>query len=165
MEGIVQSKVLDKENYFSAFLPLSAEKPEEVSAKPTQDKIYDEKKVLRVLVVDDNEESVQTLAWAVEIFGHKVAIARNGVSALQQGYNFLPQVVLLDIGMPGINGYEVCQSLKRIPELENTLFIAQTGWDQKQHQQLSYEAGFDYHLVKPVDLKVLAELIATRMKE
>ncbi|MDB5490781.1 MAG: sensor signal transduction histidine kinase [Micavibrio sp.] len=114
---------------------------------------------LRVLVVDDNAESAQTLGWAIELSGHEVKIETSSEKALSLARDFVPQIVLLDIGMPGMNGYELCAAMKQIPGLEQAVFIAQTGWGQEKHRQLSKDAGFDHHLVKPIDNSSLQNLV------
>lgn len=118
-----------------------------------------DKRVLRVMVVDDNEASAQTLGWAIELGGHEVKIETSGEKALLVAPDFMPQIVLLDIGMPGMSGYDLCRAMKKIPGMEQTIFIAQTGWGQEKHRQLSKEAGFDHHLVKPIDIHKLQDTI------
>lgn len=114
---------------------------------------------LRVLIVDDNHASAQTLGWAVELLNCSVATCHDGLQALEMAKMHKPHAVLLDIGMPGMNGYDICKEMKKMPELADTVFIAQTGWGQQEHRVRSKEAGFDYHLVKPVDIKVLGEIL------
>lgn len=96
--------------------------------------------------------------------GHTAQIALDGYTAIDMAKTFLPNVVLLDIGLPGMNGYEICQAMKKQPSLKHTIFIAQTGWGQKEHRERTKEVGFDYHLVKPVDIKAL-ENILIRLSE
>jgi len=117
--------------------------------------------LLRVLVVDDNLEAATTLGWMLEMLGHKVRLAYSGRHALETAKSFLPHAVLLDIGMPGMNGYEVCQVMKQSPELRKTAFIAQTGWDPKENKDMSKEAGFDHYLVKPIDSDALQKVLST----
>lgn len=116
-------------------------------------------KTLRVLIVDDNAASAQTVGWMVELLGFEAKTATSGRSALDIALPYRPHVVLLDIGIPDINGFEICRALRKIPELCDTLFIAQTGWSQDEHRRLSREAGFHHHLVKPIDIKVLEDLL------
>lgn len=119
------------------------------------------KSALRVLVVDDSHASAQTMGWMIELLGYDVRLAHDGQSAIETAKDFLPQVVLLDIGLPGKNGYEVCAQMKTLPELQKTLFIAQTGWGQDEHRRRSQEAGFQHHLVKPVSIQTLEPLLAS----
>lgn len=117
--------------------------------------------LLRVLVVDDNLETAKTLGWMIEMLGHKVRLAYSGRHAMEIAKTFLPHAVLLDIGMPGMNGYEVCQIMKQSPELRKTAFIAQTGWDPKENKAMSKEAGFDHYLVKPIDSDALQKVFSS----
>jgi signal transduction histidine kinase/DNA-binding response OmpR family regulator len=119
-------------------------------------------KTLRVLVVDDNEASAKTMGWMMEMLGHQVRLAHDGPTAITLANSYKPDVVLLDIGLPGMNGYEVCMALKQEPSCQNTIFIAQTGWGQKEHRDRSRQAGFDHHLVKPVDLETLKDIVTLR---
>lgn len=113
----------------------------------------------RILVVDDNENCAQTMMWIMEMLGHTAVIALDGESAITLAKTFRPDVVLLDIGLPGMNGYEICEAMKREPLLQEALFIAQTGWGQKEHRERSKKAGFHYHLVKPVDITRLKNIL------
>lgn len=114
---------------------------------------------LNILIVDDNEASAKTLGWMMELLEHNVKLAHDGGNAIELAKSFAPDVVLLDIGLPGMNGYEVCSAMRMLPALEHTVFIAQTGWGQNEHRQRSKEAGFHYHLVKPIDMDELQKLI------
>jgi PAS domain S-box-containing protein len=113
---------------------------------------------LRVLVVDDNHASAQTLGWMAEMLGHEVQLAHDSISALNMAKSFLPEVILLDIGLPGMSGYEVCKKMREEPLLQHSLIVAQTGWGQQEHRQRSKEAGFDQHMVKPVKIDDLEKL-------
>lgn len=115
---------------------------------------------LKVLVVDDNAASAQTTAWMLEALGHKPTIAYDGMQALSAAREVKPDAVLLDIGLPQLSGYDVCRMLRQDPLFEKTLIVAQTGWGQERDREKSREAGFDHHLVKPVDLKEFASLLA-----
>ncbi|MDP9128685.1 MAG: response regulator, partial [Pseudomonadota bacterium] len=83
----------------------------------------------------------------------------DGTTALKAAQSFRPHVVFLDIGLPGMNGYEVCEAMRRDTGLNRTVIIAQTGWGQKEHLERSKKAGFDHHLIKPVDIKHLEKLL------
>ena len=113
----------------------------------------------RILVVDDNENCAKIMMWTLEIFGHTVKMAATGSAAIELAKSFCPDVVLLDIGLPGMNGYEICQAMQKEPALQNTVFIAQTGWGQQEHKERTKNAGFDHHLVKPVDMNALAKIL------
>ena len=117
------------------------------------------KNALRVLVVDDNQASADTLHWTVELFGDDVKSCHDGKTALKLAADFKPDVVLLDIGMPGMDGLQVCQALRAMPELSHIKIIAQTGWGDDQMRLKTASAGFDLHLVKPVDPHVLEDML------
>jgi CheY-like chemotaxis protein len=113
----------------------------------------------KVLVVDDNHDAAETLALLLKLEGQDIRVSHDGAAALQAASDFRPEVVFLDIGMPGMNGYEVARRIRRFPGLENTVLIAMTGWGQEEDRRRSHEAGFDRHLVKPVEPAVLKELL------
>ena len=109
-------------------------------------------KNLRILVVDDNRDIAESLALLLEIDGHQVQTANNGLDALEIARTERPDVIMLDIGLPGMNGYSVAQAFRQSSELEQTLLIALTGYGQPEDRKKSRAAGFDEHLVKPVDI-------------
>ncbi len=113
----------------------------------------------RILVVDDNEGCAKMLMWTMEMLGHDAQFALSGQTAIELAKSFRPEIVLLDIGMPGMNGYETCEAMNKEPGLENTIFIAQTGWGQKEHQERSKKSGFHHHLVKPINIEALKNII------
>jgi CheY-like chemotaxis protein len=113
----------------------------------------------RILVVDDNRDQVESLAILLRLMGHEVRVAENGPQTLQAAAEFAPEVFLLDIGLPGLNGYEVARRIREQPKLRSALIIAQTGWGQEDDRRRSHEAGFDYHLVKPVSLDAIEKIL------
>ena len=115
----------------------------------------------RVLVVDDNHDAADTLGELLSTLGAEVRVVHSGASALEAAEEFQPEVVLLDIGMPDMDGYEVARRLRAKPSHAATLLIALTGWGQDQDRRHSRAAGFDHHIVKPPDLVRLIKLIAT----
>lgn len=115
--------------------------------------------IYRLLVVDDNENCAKVIMWGLEALGHTAQMATDGQTAIALAKSFIPDAVLLDIGLPGMNGYEICQAMRKEPSLSHTVFIAQTGWSLKEHKERSLKAGFDYHLVKPVDIEALKKLL------
>ena len=121
---------------------------------------------LRVLVVDDNADSAQSLALVLELAGHHAEVAADGEAGLGRAEALRPDVLLLDIGMPRMNGFDVCRRIRAQPWGAAVIMIAQTGWGQEEDRQRTREAGFDAHLVKPVDaarlLALIAELRAVR---
>jgi PAS domain S-box-containing protein len=115
----------------------------------------------RILVVDDNEDSADSLAMLLQLTGHEVFIAHDGHGALDAAEQHRPGVVLLDIGLPSLNGYDVCRRIRQQPWGKTMVLIALTGWGQDEDRRRSQEAGFDGHLVKPVDHTRLLTLLAT----
>jgi len=154
----VKSGGLGKGSRFSVFLPRSKMLLDGVKAL-TENKPVSNNENLRILVVDDNEESATTLTQLLELLGHQTECDFRGSNAVQKALQFKPQVILLDIGMPDLDGYEVCRQIKQHPELKHIFCIAQTGWGEKHHVQQARAAGFDEHLVKPVDIKKLTVIL------
>jgi CheY-like chemotaxis protein len=113
----------------------------------------------RVLVVDDNEDSAESLALLLRLGGHLVETAHDGEAALEVADRFQPDAILLDLGMPRLNGYEVCERIRMQPWGQSVLMIAQTGWGQAQDRARTLEAGFDAHLTKPIDPAVVQEML------
>lgn len=116
---------------------------------------------LKVLVVDDNEASAQTTGWMLELGGHMPEMAHNGAGALIAAERFGPEVILLDIGLPDMTGYALCRKFRENPRFKDALIIAQTGWGQDRDKQMAKDAGFDHHLLKPIDLNQLSTLLNT----
>ena len=116
----------------------------------------------RILLVDDLVEVAEDMASLLrEAFGHEVRTAHDGPSALQLAAEYRPELVLLDIGLPGMNGYELARRLRQQPGLGDVVLVALTGWGQEEDQRRSREAGFDAHLVKPVERSALTALLAS----
>ena len=113
----------------------------------------------RILVVDDNVDSTETMAMLLKLSGHEVDVAADGESALAAAKEFLPEIILLDVGLPGMHGYQVAERLRSLPENKNLVIVALTGYGQEQDRQRAMEAGFDYHFVKPVDFVKLESLV------
>lgn len=118
----------------------------------------------KILFIDDDPASGKVITWAMEGLGHQMRIATDGESALKIIDDYTPDIVVCDIVMPGLDGYQVCKVMKANPNLVNTLFIAQTGWDTPEREKLSKEAGFDHHLVKPVDVNALLQILFLSVK-
>ena len=115
--------------------------------------------VQRVLIVDDNEDAAETLAMVLELQGHQTRRACDGPSGLREAEAWRPDIVFLDIGMPGMSGYEVASRLRALPGWQHTLLVALTGWGTEQDRARSVAAGFDVHLTKPVDLLAVEALL------
>jgi signal transduction histidine kinase len=114
----------------------------------------------RVLVVDDNVDGAQSLANVLQIGGHEIRIAHSGPAALDAVCPFHPDVVFLDIGLPGMNGYEVAKRLREEPLVSGAVLVALTGWGSDDDKRQSKEAGFDFHLTKPVDVAAIERILA-----
>jgi two-component system CheB/CheR fusion protein len=114
----------------------------------------------RVLVVDDNADAANSLAMLLQRLRQDVRTAYNGADALAEADHFGPQVVFLDLGLPDLGGYEVARRLRTRPALKGALLVALTGFGEEETRQRAEDAGFDRHLVKPVELEVIQGLLA-----
>ncbi|HUP24066.1 MAG TPA: PAS domain S-box protein [Thermoanaerobaculia bacterium] len=134
------------------------------AAEPTGSEVARERvagePMCRVLIADDNPDAVDALATLLQLAGHQVATAHDGREALEVAVSFLPDVVMLDIGMPGMNGYEAARLIREEPWSHDVVLVAITGWGQEGDKQQAREAGFDHHLTKPVDMAGLETLLA-----
>jgi PAS domain S-box-containing protein len=140
-------------------LPVAAGAAAPRPAPPTEDqKALTER---RILIADDNRDSADSLAMLLEIMGHRVGTAYDGEQALEAAEATRPQVVLLDIGMPKLDGYDVCRRIRLQPWGKGVALIAVTGWGQEADRRRTQEAGFDRHMVKPVDPHALLRLLAS----
>ncbi|HEY2249597.1 MAG TPA: response regulator [Planctomycetaceae bacterium] len=115
----------------------------------------------RVLVVDDNKDAALCLSLMLRQLGHEARTAHDGVEALALAAEFCPDLVLLDIGMPNVNGYETCRRIRAESWGRTMTLVALTGWGQDDDRRRSQEAGFDEHLLKPVELAVLKRVLDT----
>jgi CheY-like chemotaxis protein len=114
----------------------------------------------RILAVDDNVDGVEMLADMLRLSGHDVLTVYDGPAALAAAPSYRPDVVLLDIGLPGLDGYVVVQELRKMPGLRRTLLVALTGYGREEDRRRSQQAGFHCHLIKPVDFDALQRLLA-----
>ncbi len=114
----------------------------------------------RLLVVDDNQDAANSLATLLRLEGHEARVAYSGVAALQMTKAFTPDAVFMDLGMPGMDGYETARRMRAQPGLERTILAALTGWGQQEDRRRTSEAGFNYHLVKPPEPEALEEILA-----
>ena len=117
---------------------------------------------LRVLVVDDNRDAAESLAVLLELSGYRVLTAADGYSGLSAAKEFKPDVILLDIGLPGMNGYAVAKALRQDPNSHHVRVIAISGYCGEEERERSRQAGFDLYLVKPVDPELLQGLLQER---
>jgi len=113
----------------------------------------------RVLVVDDNKDAAESMSMLLEMWGHEVVYAYDGPTALETARKWQPQAVFLDIGLPGMDGYQVAERLRELPKGKDTILIAITGYGQDDDRRRSRRAGIDHHLVKPVAPDALRSLI------
>jgi CheY-like chemotaxis protein len=114
----------------------------------------------RILVVDDLNDAAASLALVCELYGAQARVARDGFEALTVGASFLPDVVLMDISMPHMDGYEAARRVRAEPWGKNLVLIALTGWGREGDIRAAHEAGFDGHLLKPIGADALIDLIA-----
>jgi CheY-like chemotaxis protein len=116
----------------------------------------------RILVVDDNTDNTDSLGMMLRLLGNDVRTAYDGRTALAVGSEFHPEIVVLDLGMPGLDGYATCQIMRQQSWGRDARIIALTGWGQQEHRQRTRECGFDEHVVKPVDPSALMSVLAAR---
>jgi CheY-like chemotaxis protein len=152
-----------KGSVFTVRLPL-VDAAAEPAPQPPQEATPLPAGTLRVLVADDNVDAAETLAILLGTMGHEVRQAHDGEAAVQAAGEFDPELVLLDIGMPRVNGYEACRRIRAQAGGAARTMVAVTGWGQPQDQERAREAGFDRHLVKPLDIEQLTQLIASRLE-
>jgi DNA-binding response OmpR family regulator len=119
---------------------------------------------MRLLVVDDNREHTDSLALFLRMQGHQVRTAYDAASALTWQVAFAPDAVLLDLGMPGVDGYEVCRRMRVADGGDGLVIVAITGWGQAEVRMRTAEAGFDAHVVKPVDPVALENLVDSLLR-
>jgi CheY-like chemotaxis protein len=144
---------------FTVRLPAIEAPPEEevVSDLPAESGPPDPP--LRVLVVDDNADAAESLAWLLKHRKHDVRTAHDGRCAVQLAREFRPQAVVLDLGLPELDGFEVARQLRQCAETRGALLVALSGYGQQEHRRRSIEVGFDYHFVKPLDFGALQRIL------
>jgi two-component system CheB/CheR fusion protein len=144
---------------FRVVLPIETRghtRPRETKRRPSAPTVR-----LRILVADDNIDAAESLAMLLRMHGHAVAVVHDGLGAVRHAAQWRPDVVLLDIAMPGLNGYEAARRIRAAAGREMPTVIALTGWGQDEDRKRSAEAGFDHHLVKPVDPGALAAILSS----
>jgi CheY-like chemotaxis protein len=151
---------LGKGSTFVLTLPLVAESELQQEAQRRYADPLEALKSVRVMIVDDNQDAGRSLAALLEAEGHEVTVMVDPRSALEESETNFPQAFILDIGLPGMSGYELIKRLRFHPAAAQAIFIALTGYGQAQDRVLSKAAGFDHHFVKPVDPKDLAKIFA-----
>jgi CheY-like chemotaxis protein len=141
---------------FTLSLPLS---PASTSVAPAPAPRPTPSGPLRILVVEDNRDAADTLRDLLELFGCRVAVAYSGPAGVETARQFQPEVVFCDLGLPGLDGYQVAGELRRHPDLAHARLIAISGYGQEEDLRRSREAGFDLHLIKPVDIAEVQRLL------
>ncbi len=154
------SSTLGEGSEFVVRLPLVSAPRPKASSPPTET-AKPNGPSLRVLVVDDNVDTVTTLALLVTESGYDVRTAYDGSAVVETALDYRPNVVLLDIGLPGLNGFDVAKQIRQQPALQNAVLVAMTGYGGESDLQRSFAAGFDHHLVKPGDFGKLLQILAT----
>ncbi len=154
----VHSDGVDQGCTFVVRLPV-AEVNATASGSQADDEIQSSPKC-RVLVVDDNRDGAASLAMLLTVMGHETRIAHDGLDGVEQAEAFRPDLIVLDIGLPKLNGFDVCRRIREMAWAKDTLIVAATGWGQEEDRRRSRQAGFDHHLVKPVDGVEVSRLLA-----
>ena len=154
----VQSAGIGHGSEFVVRLPIMVETPkllppEPTAGKPTPTTAH------RVLIVDDNRDAAMSLAMLLKLTGNETRTAFDGLEAVEAASTFRPDLVLMDIGLPKLNGYEACRRIREQPSGKNTVLVALTGWGQEDDRQKSKEVGFSTHMVKPLELQALRTLL------
>ena len=156
-----RSEGLGKGSEFSLRIPrLLGKVVQPAPTKPTTE----QGGTRRVMVVDDNEDAALSMSMILKKRGHVIAVAHDGEMAVAKGAEFKPEIVIMDIGMPKMNGYEACAAMRKTDWGQRCMIVALSGWGQEEDRQKSKEAGFDRHVVKPIDRATL-EWIVTQEKE
>ena len=148
---------------FIVRLPVAALQPERTTKPPVSQRTASLPQ-RRVLVVDDNKDAGASMGMLLKFLGSDVQIVHDGAAALAAIESYRPDVVLLDIGMPGMDGFEVARQVRQCAEFNNIMLIALTGWGQAEDRHRTQAAGFDYHLVKPADITALQSLLISAGK-
>jgi len=159
----VASEGLGKGSSFSVVLPLAI--GAEAKA-PAMDPAMKTSAITprRILIVDDNEDAANMMAMLLGRSGHEVHVAHNGQQALEEGEQILPQLILMDLGMPVMDGYAACRAIRRTPWGSTLPIVALSGWGQPEDRIRTKEAGFDEHLVKPITGAALLATVASLEK-
>jgi PAS domain S-box-containing protein len=155
-----ESAGLGKGSTFRVLLPRQPDRASEYGGQGVDGGAEQEGDCVKILVVDDNEDAASMLAMLLEASGHRVMVEHSSRAGLERARQEAPQVCILDIGLPEMNGIELAKRLRAQPETAHSLLIAVTGYGQDQDREQTSAAGFDHHLVKPADVKQLAAIIA-----
>jgi two-component system chemotaxis response regulator CheB len=150
------AKAMDIAGITQALLDIGAHKTRTLAEKPQEPN--------KILVVDDDALSAQTISWMLETLGYRTLMAHNGKSAIDIARKEKPKVILLDITLPDINGFDICRILKSDPHMEGVFIAAQTGWSDESDKKRAFAEGFDEYLIKPVSLDDYAGLLMTALQ-
>ena len=155
-----RSAGLEKGSEFVAWLPALPGRLPELAAAPSAGAAGTVYGRLNILLVEDHQDTAESLAAMLEGWGHQVQVAFDGLSALRAAAALAPDVVLSDLGLPGMDGYELARQLRQQPGFGRVLLVALSGYGREEDKRRALEAGFDHHLVKPPDMDVLQDILA-----
>ena len=158
MDGLTVKNGLGKGSEFVVRLPMMTFLP--LLSSIESETIQRAEKSHRVLIVEDNLDTAESLTMLLASSGNDVRVAHDGPTAVAAALAYQPDVVLLDIGLPGCSGYEVAKQMREQPILKNVMLVAMTGYGQESDLFRSHSAGFDHHLVKPVDFAQVRKILA-----
>lgn len=160
--GVIEahSEGANKGSEFIVRLPLAADR-ETLPTTNSASEQANRHPAHRILVVDDNADAAESLALLLRIQNNEVWVAHEGLGGIELALRHHPDLIFLDIGLPGMSGYEIARRLRQEPELAGVTLVALTGWGQPEDRRRSHEAGFDAHLVKPVDTTLLNKILST----
>jgi PAS domain S-box-containing protein len=150
-----------KGSVFTVSLPRERRKNFQPERRSSERRTLQPSKAARVLIVDDNKDAVDMLSLLLQTLGHEISVSYNSLDALALAKRTSPTVLFIDIGLPDIDGYKLARQLRAMPETAHSLLVALTGYGQPQDKERAIQAGFDHHLVKPVNLSQVIELLAT----
>jgi CheY-like chemotaxis protein len=156
----VRSGGLGRGSEFLVRLPIAGPPLVRESAPPREEPEHEVTAKRRVLIVDDNRDSAASMAKLLRVMGHEVDTAHDGEQAVEMAGAMRPEVVLLDIGLPKMNGYAAANTIRQQPWGKKMILIAVTGWGQEEDKRKSKEAGFDQHMVKPIDVRSLMKFLS-----
>jgi CheY-like chemotaxis protein len=166
--GTVEAKSegLGDGSEFVVRLPVAVPGPDRAPSGEAGDRVLEPPSPsgYRLMIVDDNQDAANSLAILLELHGHEVRVAFSGMAALEMTKTYTPDVVFLDIGMPGMDGHEVARRMRQQPGLGGVVLTALTGWGQQADRRRTAEAGFNHHLVKPPEPEAIANVLAELKK-
>ncbi len=156
-----RSEGTGKGSEFLVYVPIDMAMPVQGDAPPSEGDAQESHTSIRVLIADDNEDAVRSLAMMLRAMGHEVHTAQDGAEVLEAAAEIVPTLILMDIGMPRMNGYDAARRIREQPWGRTITLVALTGWGLEEDKRLAAEAGFDRHIVKPVESSVLRSILAS----